>query len=231
MVKLFVHIPKNGGMTIRKNQFFRGKILLASKGRHVSDEYTDELLRTMDAQGDHHGNEHARWRDWSEPLREAYQAFAIVRNPWTRTVSRYLFAKKVIEVEKKVPRTYADVSSFKAFLEERHKWGDVPYMWHRAVRGWFPQYDYVTYEDELKCDILRLESLEEDITKYFKIPWNANFNLKSRNVTEMTDKSYLSFYDDDTIQIVADWYKKDIDFFGFDVDSSAKKNIWNRNYD
>ena len=37
------------------------------------------------------------------------------------------------------------------------------------------------------------------------------------------DKDY---YTEKTIQIVADWYQKDIDYWGFDFDSSATKNYY-----
>lgn len=34
------------------------------------------------------------------------------------------------------------------------------------------------------------------------------------------------YYTEKTIQIVADWYQKDIDYWGFDFDSSATKNYY-----
>ena len=40
-----------------------------------------------------------------------------MRNPWDRVVSRYFFAKKVIEVEKKEPVGKHPIDSFESFLE------------------------------------------------------------------------------------------------------------------
>jgi hypothetical protein len=51
---------------------------------------------------------------------------------------------------------------------------------------------------------------------------------RSRNVAE-SDYSYKDLYTDKTIQIIADWYKKDIDHWGYDFDSSATKNYWAEN--
>jgi len=222
-LKLFVHIPKNAGCTIRLNPEISKYVIDSNPSTHISKEYTKNLLKTMNSYGDHHGYAHARWRDFKESYRKEYQAFTIVRNPWDRVVSRYFFAKKTIEVEKKTPKSYADVSSFEAFLEERHKWGGLPYMWHRAVRGWYNQFDYVTDEDgNIKCDILRQEKLSFDLKSYLKITDMP----RSRNVTGLND-DYRTVYTPQTIQIVADWYKKDIDTFGFDFDSTATKNIWN----
>ena len=173
--------------------------------------------------GDHHGIEHARWRDLNPTYTSRFGAFAVVRNPWDRVVSRYFFAKKVIEVEKKSPASYADVSSFDAFLEERHNWGNHPFMWHRAVRGWYPAVDHVTDEQgNLKCDMIRFENLNEDLISYFNIPTMS----RARNVTALNKGTYMDMYTDKTKQIIADWYAKDIDMWGFDFHTGATKNVW-----
>tara|TARA_B100000214_G_scaffold363694_1_gene329481 strand:+ start:556 stop:1311 length:756 start_codon:yes stop_codon:yes gene_type:complete len=239
MKKIFIHIPKNGGMSLRHDTTMKKHILLAEPRNHKSPEYTKAVLETMYKNGDHHGWQHARWRDLNPDLITTTEAFAIVRNPWARVVSRFMFAKKVIEGEKKINRfqwdgktyvihtgksDYADISSFEAFLEERHKWGNKKYMWHRAVRGWYPAYDYVSdSKDNVRCDILRLEHIDEELPKYFGF---EKMHLRPRNVTGYK-KDYKDFYTKETIQIVADWYKKDIDFWGFDFDTSATKNTYN----
>tara|TARA_B110000879_G_C10762788_1_gene352196 strand:- start:258 stop:509 length:252 start_codon:yes stop_codon:yes gene_type:complete len=72
-------------------------------------------------------------------------------------------------------------------------------------------------------DNMRFGHLNEDICKYFDIPEMS----RSRNVTALNKGTYQDLYNKDTIQIVADWYKKDIDFWGFDFDTDAQKNYWN----
>ena len=215
-MKLFIHIPKNAGMTIRHSALLKGRILIATRNHHKSAEYSQTLKNTMDAVGDHHGYEHARWRDWREDLREKHTAFAVIRNPWDRVASRYWFAKKVIEFEKKVPASYCDVSSFEAFLDERFKWGGKAFFWHRAVRGWFPQFDYVTDDSgAIRCDILRHETLNQDLCAYFGLQEMT----RARNVTAYGNGTGI--YTDKTIQIVADWYKKDIETWGYDFPAAA----------
>ena len=232
MKKLFIHIPKNGGMTIRKNPQIRKQVYLASPDNHTNRAYTRGLEEKMHKTRDHQGYEHARWRDWKQDLRENHKAVAIVRNPWDRVCSRYVFAKKVIEYEKTVPENYADVSSFESFLEERHKWGGEKYMWHRAVRGWYPAYEHVSDEEgNNRCDILRFENYNEDIKLYFGLLTNP----EPRNITRVPNDngttgygvSYKDIYTKETIQIVADWYQKDIDYWGFDFDTGATRNYWN----
>ena len=225
--KLFIHIPKNGGMTIRRNKVLRPKVILATPDVHISPEYTRGLHRKMKEIGDHVGNEHARWRDITPRVTNNVQAFAFVRNPWDRVVSRYWFAKKVIEIEEGSDHygetDYADISSFEAFLEERHKWGGQEYMWHRAIRGWYPAFDHVSdRHGEVKCDILRFENYNDDIRAYL----NIAFDPQPRNVTAVYNAPYQQMYTKKTQQIVADWYQKDIDYWGFDFDTGATRNYW-----
>lgn len=221
MYKLFIHIPKNAGMTIRRSPMLNNRIMLAGSNIHKSPEYSQAVLDKMNSLGDHHGFEHARWRDVHPSVRDRHNSFAVIRNPWDRVVSRYFFAKKVIEVEKKVSEEYADVSSFEAFLEERHKWGSEEYMWHRAVRGWYPAFDHVSDDaGRVRCDIIRFENLNADLCRYF----NLTEMSKARNVTAVNQGTYKDVYNDKTIQIVADWYKKDIEHWGYDFDSGPTRN-------
>ena len=221
--RMFIHIPKNAGMTIRKSPLLADKIVAAGPQYHKSPAYTNAVLAKMNSLGDHHGFEHARWRDLDQ-TGQAFPAFAVIRNPWDRVVSRYFFAKKVIEVEKKVDPSYADVSSFEAFLEERHKWGNEKYMWHRAVRGWYPAFDHVTNQNgKVMCDMIRFENLNEDLCKYFNLAEMS----RARNVTALNKGTYRDVYTPQTIQIVADWYQKDIDTWGYDFDSGPTRNYWN----
>lgn len=224
--KIFIHIPKNAGMTIRKSPNLADKIIPAGINTHKSKEYSMAVKAHMDSIGDHHGYEHARWKDLSPTYRNSYDAFAVVRNPWDRVVSRYFFAKKVIEVEKKEPLGKHKIDSFEYFLEERHEWGNMEYMWHRAIRGWYPAYDYVTdNKNNIRCDIMRFENLNEDLCSYFNI---ASMS-RARNVTALNPGSYKDLYNDKTIQIVADWYQKDIETWGYDFDSGPTKNYWRKN--
>lgn len=216
---LFIHIPKNGGMSIRKAPQLDGRILTAARKRLKSQEYVDAVTRTMQETGDHPGYEHARYRDVRETVRKANVPFAIVRNPWSRVVSRFTFSLDAMNDG----RSVGDYSArdFEAFLEERHVWGDKEYFWHRAIRGWYPQHDYVIDETgKIAVNILRLENLTEEFPQYFKL----QAPLARRNVTNRKKADYKDYYTPKTIQIVADWYRKDIEVFGFDFDSLATRN-------
>ena len=222
MTKHFVHIPKNGGMTIRRSPQLKPLITLSLPINHISPEYTLNLKKTMKRDGEHPGPHHARWRDLKDSIRKNGTCFAIVRNPWSKVVSRYTFS----ELAHKNGSKYAPESfSFEEFLEQRHVFSGKEFYWHRAIKGWYQQKDHVTDIDgNLKVDILRLEHLNEDVSKYF----NINFSDRQRNISNINKIDYRSFYNDTTKQIVADWYAEDIEFFGFTFDGSATKNIWHK---
>lgn len=210
MKRLFVHIPKNGGMTIRKG--IPGKILTAGEGRQISTAYTNAVRQTMDADGEHHGFEHCPIRYWRKDLRRDRRAFAIVRNPWDRVVSRYLFAK--------FHNDPCGDCSFSEFLSQRNVYGDRKYYWHRAIKGWYPQTYYVMDRGKLACDILRFGT--SDVEDYFGLAKP----LPVRNVTNIERLDYRDFYGQYEHDVVAEWYVDDIDFFGFTFEGGATRNLW-----
>lgn len=217
----FIHIPKTGGTAIRLFTFLEPMIQDATPEFHVSTDYTHNLHDQMKKFKEHHGNEHARFIDLNQEKIKDMKKFAIVRNPWDRVVSRYFFAKQLINQGKTEP-SYVDISSFEAFLEERWKWGDVPYFWHRAIRGWYPSVDYVVDNNgKIAVDVLRFENYDEDVGSYFDL----SISVPKRNVSIKTT-TYKDIYTPETIKIVADWYAKDIDTFGYDFDTGPTKNVW-----
>ena len=224
--RIFIHIPKNGGMTVRKHPKIARQTLFAHSQHHINPNYTYRLHEQMRKYGEHHGNEHARWRDWRKDFREKYRAFAIVRNPWARVVSRWKFAYTCMyEKESAIygNEDYVNCKTFEDFLESRHEWKDVEFFWHRAIRGWYPAFDHVSDEEgKVRCDILRFENYDEDLNAY----WGLIEPVRRRNVTGYDQSTYKQYYNEKTIQIVADWYKKDIDHWGFDFDTGATKNTF-----
>ena len=220
MKKLFIHIPKNAGVTIRESEIFKDRIIPVNK-KWISDyKY---LKETMERYGerDTKGVEHARWIDVNVAVTAEHDAFAIVRNPWSKVVSRYLFAKQAIDRGLVKPE-YANVTSLEHFIEERFEWGLKPLTWYRAIRGWWPQKHHVkNMSNKVVCDILRLEHLDEEAPKYLgvdKMP-------RARNVTSIKE-NYKELYNAKTIQEIADWYKEDIEYWDFDFDTSARRNTW-----
>mgnify|MGYP001488576646 FL=1 len=159
---------------------------------------------------------HDRWRDVPRDIRYIHQSFAVIRNPWARMVSRYVMG---------IPTSNTNDhgttwNTFEEFLETRYVWTDK--QWNDPIRSWNTQYDYVCDEnDVVRCDILRLEFIDDELSPYLNL--NTPYIVRE-NVGEYT-RNYQDYYNNEqTIQIVADWYEQDIDYWGFDFDTSATKN-------
>ena len=79
-------------------------------------------------------------------------------------------------------------------------------------------------EGKVVCDIMRHENYDEDLRLYLDLP--KDFIMPKINVGNYNGV-YKEIYTPETIQIVADWHKDDIDYFGFDFDTAATRNYWN----
>jgi hypothetical protein len=140
---------------------------------------------------------HDRWKDISQDIRNKYKSFAIIRNPWARIVSRYIMGMPTYKWK-----------DFEEFLETRYVWEHKE--WYDPIRSWNTQYDYVCDENNnICCDILRLEDI----------------SIAKHNVGNYT-KNYKDYYNSKSIQIIADWYAQDIDYWGFDFNTNAAKNYY-----
>ncbi len=215
---LFIHIPKNGGMAVREAPMLRDKIILANRRRLKSRLYADDLLKSMQAKNLHPGYEHARLRDVDKSVRLGTKVFSVVRNPWSRTFSRFRFYLQTGGGA--LRQASIDNGNFEKFLETRHRWGSEPYYWHRASLGWYCQLDYLVDEqNHVRVDVMRQESLSRDLCSYLGIEGG----IAMKNTSIGKGLAYKDFYTDRTIQIVADWYKKDIEYFDFDFDTAARR--------
>lgn len=215
---LLVHIPKNAGIAIREAPALKDKIVIAHRRRLVSKRYANDLLAFKQIHGLHPGYEHARFRDIDHSVRAGTIPFTIVRNPWARTFSRYKFYLQTGGGD--LPGRSLSIEGFEEFLETRHEFGSKPFFWHRASLGWYPQTDYVIDEAGVRrVNALRQENLGEEVARYFGI----DERLERKNVSRDAGASYRNFYTETTIQVIADWYASDLQMFGFDFDTPARR--------
>ncbi|MBN9672669.1 sulfotransferase family 2 domain-containing protein [Roseibium aggregatum] len=206
-------------MAIRSIEELQPRMIIVSRRRLVSSDYAENLKASMERLGHKPAYAHARLIDVDKSARKGTIPFAVVRNPWARVVSRFKFAvqtRSAVHGEQ-----LSGKAGFEAFLDERHKWGHQDYLWHRPIMGWYPQAEYVTDETgKVACTILRQEYLAEEARTYFDI----RTEVPRKNVSAKIGSGYQDLYDAKSIQIVGDWYKKDIETFGFDFDKPAQKN-------
>lgn len=197
----FIHIPKNGGSAVRAALRWRGDVVL-SEPRHY------------------------RYVDVVDSENADLSFFSIIRNPWSRTASRYLFARKqsLKWPEGDARRQYIRAATFEQFVRER-RMIEIPahpgQPWMGPLNSWFNQLEWVCDANgKLACDCLRFEHLNSDVNDYF----HSMLVLPDKKVS--ADRyDYRSMYTDELAEIVADVFAEDIAFFGFQFEGPATQNL------
>ena len=191
---VFVHIPKTAGQSLYENLggwsrvYPRGfkKSLRKYKQHFTMSEYLEHGYLKIEKLG-------------------LYFKFSIVRNPYERILSEFKYAQQIY--------TKFNNSSFNRFV--KRDWGNS--RRHSTIKQHIrPQYEFL-YNDNGKClvDFIgRFENLQQDfniICDNIGIPHQL---LPHQNKSK--HKHYTEYYDDETRQIVAEKYAKDIEYFGYE---------------
>ena len=206
---IFIHIPKNAGTSIKK-------LLLSEEELKNPD-----LLRYDDLNGNvwKHRTIYDIKKDNNKEY-NSYRKFAIIRNPYDRMVSwysymggyfanndllnTYKFNSKTNDyeiIETKRP----SIVGFKDFIKDE--------LWIKGLEAKIPrlkgllknQFEWV--DDTVT--ILKHENLEEDLNNFF----NKEIKLPLTNNTNHQD--ILTYYDQETLDIVYNKYKKDFDKYNY----------------
>jgi hypothetical protein len=133
--------------------------------------------------------------------------FAFVRNPWDRLVSRYAYLLH----NEKHPR-HEFVQKMKGFDD---------YVAWEIRRGKFFQHTYVTGSDgKLIVDFIgHYEKLREDFATVCS-RLGVSADLPRANASSHRD--YRTYYSDATRELVGNYFKHDIELFGYDFDGLKK---------
>ena len=197
----FIHIPKNGGVSVR----------------HALELQPDVSLSTP---------YHYRYVDIADEVGRQLQFFSVVRNPWSRTASRYHFGQQSARnwPEADPRRQYLAKASFADFVRDQRilpipEHPDQP--WMGPLSSWFNQLEWLRDESgRVVTDCLRLENPAHDLSGYL----GRIITLVDQNVTE-TRYDYRAMYDDALAEIVAQTFRDDIEHFGFSFDGPATRNL------
>jgi hypothetical protein len=198
----FIHIPKNAGISIRDALYLQSDVSL-----------TDPF--------------HYRYIDIADQVGRNLKFFAIVRNPWSRTASRYQFGKQnAAKWQVDDPRRkFIENATFSDFLREHPILPNPDHPgqpWMGPLSSWFNQLEWVRDElGRVACDCLRFENLEKDLPQYLQ----RTVKLRRRNVTRQRF-DYRTMYTDEMVDLVANLFREDIAYFGFSFDGEAKRNVY-----
>tara|TARA_Y100001937_G_C7111668_1_gene327905 strand:+ start:947 stop:1531 length:585 start_codon:yes stop_codon:yes gene_type:complete len=133
--------------------------------------------------------------NWSNYLKLAFS-----RNPWARAVSYYNYRRRGPWGRELLQ----GINSFKQYVQLKHI--------EKTQTSFF-----LDKEGNCLVDFLgKLENIQEDFEVMCK-----KINLQScklPHLNKTTSKHYTEYYDDETKQIVAELYAKDIEYFGYEFE-------------
>lgn len=191
---IFVHIQKTGGDAITA-------ALGDASNRPEKHRSASELI-------DVYGRE--RWA--------TYFKFAFVRNPWDRLVSWW----SMIDAHRAAFEQGAPLNSFQRFVLSRARTFDEflhncdeEMLDHDGTKWIYRnQVDYLNGEQGLLVDFVgRFERLNEDFDIAMARSHGARIALPHLNKSH--HRHYSSYYSDETEQMVAERYQRDIDMFSY----------------
>jgi hypothetical protein len=141
-------------------------------------------------------------RRWQEKL-----SFTVVRNPWDKVVSHYHYRVQTNQTNLKTnPVAFRDWVLL-TYRDKNPSYYDRPKMF-------MPQVNWLSDADgEIPVDhICRFEKLNEDfgavcqkLGKVVHLP-----HVKSSKRTHYSD-----YYDEETSEVVANWFREDLEVFGY----------------
>jgi hypothetical protein len=218
---LFVHIPKTAGQSVE--QFFMD--LLGLDWEHDREalllQSNDDPARGTEKLAHLSASEYVDCGYLPQQEFSAYFKFSFVRNPWSRILSEYRY------------RNYFHHLSFRDFVLNK-----LPRPgWDDQYRHVMPQYDMLhDRQGNLLVDFVgRFESLQQDFDRVCErlgivdssLPHRNRSDKKSRDLKrklrnflfmngENRFQNMAEFYDDETREAVTEYYRKDIDTFGYE---------------
>ena len=214
---VFIHINKAGGTSIsallgeyEENRGLK-RIYRAIERRYLPRRYRAFSFLGQDFVGNHASALMVRDTIGAERFAQ-YCKFGIVRNPWDREVSRYFFARKTPTHQL---HSMANRYDFREFIKLRSEDAES-----KGVRGY--QFKKISDADgNLIVDhVVHLENLEAEILPVFEqigVPPPAQIATLNRS----HHKPYQEYYDDETIELVGQFSREDVERLGYRFDNKT----------
>lgn len=204
---IFVHIPKCGGTSIELALLKKEGIELpCNKIELLSNEQKQEYsigYRYQDTMA-----QHRTISQYKTKHKKEYFTFTFSRNPWERLLSEYFYIKKENGCKCMELNFNKQFPTFNDFVKNN----GIKCGWrgHDSL-----QIDFIlnSNQDKVIDFIGRCENLQEDFNIVCDKIGIAREQLPHAYKTK--HKHYTEYYDDETRQIVAEKYAKDIEYFGY----------------
>ena len=186
---IFIHVPKTGGVSVRL-PLFNKKI-----GPHTT------AMRRREELGQRY---------------DELFSFAFVRNPWDRLVSTFHF------LNKKGIGNRDDIILYKRYIEKYfgnfHDFVKYENQNFEKILHARPQHEFICNKRGriIVNFVGRFEHLEKDFSYIGR--WIGVQPQQLPHINKSDHKHYQEYYDDETKEIVAKLYKKDIEYFRYRYD-------------
>jgi len=138
---------------------------------------------------------------------KAYK-FTLVRNPWDKVVSHYEYRRK----RNKTEMASRDIE-FAEWVRKTYGHEKDPFYYNNP-KAFQPQVEWLRDDEgKISVDFIgKFETINEDFNK-IKNVIGVETELPHLNASKRA--SYQSYYDDETREIVAEWFREDIEVFGY----------------
>lgn len=198
---IFVHIPKAAGMSICRSLF--GNL---AGGHATLADYQIIFSR----------------QEFND-----YFKFTFVRNPWDRVFSAYSFLKKggATEYDREWAPKLARYETFVDFVKNGLHTPCMVKKLHFRPQHWFLD---VPCNPDVSVDFIGyFENIQQDF-EFIKRRLRLDHDpvLKHENPTSReTNLDYRDFYTDETRDIVGQFYREDIERYGYDFDNAGLSSV------
>lgn len=194
---IFIHLQKTGGSSIEYalSDYAHEDVVLNDDNTEFDDKHITFYKRNRFSK--------SLENTFSKNKLENYFKFSIVRNPWDRMVSWWMWMLK------------EDAFGYDITLEE--------FLLIDQFRLWkIPQIEHLTDSSGVVnvSFIGKFENLENDMCEILNAIDVKNVSLPKINA--IPRKHYSEYYTDETIEIVRGMHSKDIEYFGYTFDDRRK---------
>jgi len=200
---IFFHIPKNAGTTVsdallkNENYYYPWVILykikrkLKKKDNFFFDNFQKKIHLFIS-----HETVKTIEKKISSEIYDNFFKFAVVRNPYSRFVSRYNYMKSTNTLKE---------LNFPEFLKKHVKLALIADQ----------QYKFLLNKNgKIGVDkIIKFENFDEEMTELSKLINLKLSKFKKLNISTMGN--YKNYYDNNTKKIVEEFCKEDLEFFNY----------------